>query len=358
MAFTDKDVFIRQWIASNNQIEEQNIAPLANSVAAFDDSKDPISLSLITDATTAFVSASGDDGTAQIGHPLKPYLTAQAAYDDIVAAANGNYRIHLGVGSFGGIACGVTAWPTGSKTVAITGVGTSVSLLGGITSEGAALNIISDRNCNLGAISTKENSVATGGSVTLSYCYTNTVDTWGTSVGGAITMTDCVATVLRTGVNNTGTIGTTPTGGNATLTRCVVTTVSVGGTSTGGALTATNCYASGLYSRSSTSSGVSGTITANSCHITSSIISYGYAGGGAVTLSNCYYGTVSSGASNSGNGGVIERRIFPFFNAVKPYNLFEKCAVLIGQIGIDCRRLSLVILRFIFNLRLSCFGLP
>jgi hypothetical protein len=44
-------------------------------------------------------SASGNDVTAQIGNPAKPYATAQAAYDD-AETAGVFYSIHLGYGDY------------------------------------------------------------------------------------------------------------------------------------------------------------------------------------------------------------------------------------------------------------------
>jgi len=64
----------------------------------------------------AYVQTSGNDSTAAIGDPSKPYLTAQAAYNALLPTITGGVTgtIFCGVGDHGSITCDATAgWPAG-----------------------------------------------------------------------------------------------------------------------------------------------------------------------------------------------------------------------------------------------------
>jgi hypothetical protein len=102
----------------------------------------------------AYVETTGNDGTAVIGDPSKPFATAQAAHDAIVIADGPAFSIHLGVGTFGGLSGYLS-----TKLKSITGRGATVSFLGGIVNSGqnpgepgGAIVFESDMSCNFGDI--------------------------------------------------------------------------------------------------------------------------------------------------------------------------------------------------------------
>lgn len=82
---------------------------------------------------TLYIDAGGDNATAEIGNPSKPYATAQAAFDAALAAA-GNYLLKFGVGSFGTIVLPSGGWPS---RISIAGCGYKASKLTGIDGTGA-----------------------------------------------------------------------------------------------------------------------------------------------------------------------------------------------------------------------------
>lgn len=84
-------------------------------------------------ARTLYIDAGGDNASAEIGNPSKPYSTAQAAFDAALAGT-GNYLLKFGVGSFGTIVVPTGGWPS---RIAISGCGYYVSRLTGITATGA-----------------------------------------------------------------------------------------------------------------------------------------------------------------------------------------------------------------------------
>jgi hypothetical protein len=127
-----------------------------------------LSESYISNPKVVYVSADGNNDTAEIGNPAKPFATAQAAANAIAAASAGSYTMRLGAGSFGGIT--YTA-QIADRLRSILGEGPSLSHLGGITASGANgvsgagefadggsgangidINIIGDGTVNLGDI--------------------------------------------------------------------------------------------------------------------------------------------------------------------------------------------------------------
>ena len=129
--------------------------------------------SAISNPNVAYARSDGNNTTAEIGNPAKPFATAQAAANAIAAASAGSYTMRLGAGSFGGIT--YTA-QIADRLRSILGEGPGVSLLGGITASGAIgvagtgddatggsgangidINLIGDGTVNLGDI------VANGG---------------------------------------------------------------------------------------------------------------------------------------------------------------------------------------------------
>lgn len=281
MAYTDADTLLRQWDNGSGQLEERVVAPPGRSLLGFDSTKLPTTYEATLGYLVADVAVGGSDVTGEIGCPYLPFATAQAAYDAIVAAGNGNYAIRLGVGTFAGINCGAVAWPTGAKTVAVVGVSNSASLLGGITSDGVAVNLVSDLSCDLGAISTKESAAVTGGALTLTYAYTTgAITTNGSTTGGAVTLTDS-----RVGAVTSGTVaGTSTTGGAIGLTRSHASTLISASAGTGGAITLTNSSATSATSGDS---------------------SYGTTTGGAITVTNSYLSAVTSALSSAVTPGTV-----------------------------------------------------
>ena len=81
--------------------------------------------------TDAFVSATGNDATAAVGDPARPFRTAQAAFD--AAAAGGDRVLRFGAGDFGGITLAAD-WP---ERISLAGAGATVTRLGGIIARGA-----------------------------------------------------------------------------------------------------------------------------------------------------------------------------------------------------------------------------
>lgn len=89
--------------------------------------------SAISMTRTLYIDAAGDNASAEIGNPSRPFQTAQAAFDAALVGA-GNYLLKFGVGSFGTIVVPTGGWPS---RIAISGCGYSVSRLTGITATGA-----------------------------------------------------------------------------------------------------------------------------------------------------------------------------------------------------------------------------
>lgn len=115
----------------------------------------------ISTPKVAYVETDGDNATAVIGDPAKPFSTAQAANAAIAAAATADYILQLGIGSFG------TITNLDYKIKNIRGRGAKVSLLAGIHNDGAAvtggeagnsasaIELDSDLSCHLGEIYAK-----------------------------------------------------------------------------------------------------------------------------------------------------------------------------------------------------------
>lgn len=64
----------------------------------------------------AYVESDGDNGTAVIGDPSKPFATAQAAYDAAMASGLTSVNIHLGISTdanrhFGNVMTNASGWP-------------------------------------------------------------------------------------------------------------------------------------------------------------------------------------------------------------------------------------------------------
>ena len=83
--------------------------------------------------TDAFVSAAGNDATAAVGDPARPFRTAQVAFDAALALP-GDRVLRFGAGDFGGITLAAD-WP---ERISLAGAGATVTRLGGIIARGPA----------------------------------------------------------------------------------------------------------------------------------------------------------------------------------------------------------------------------
>lgn len=112
---------------SNNS---KGMTPLrtAQAIAALGGSGSSISTPRVL-----YVETTGNNGTAVVGDPSKPYATAQAAFDAALALT-GNYLLKLGVGSFSVTTTSV--WPS---RIAVSGAGRKHSLLTLDTSNNVVL---------------------------------------------------------------------------------------------------------------------------------------------------------------------------------------------------------------------------
>jgi hypothetical protein len=104
---------------------------------------------IIFNPAVAYVQTNGDDGTAEIGNPAKPYLTAQAAFD----AGARNFQFGVGINDV--INYGVTGATNASVTMYVSGqgVGASGSILSvNVTAQNGnvSLTIYSNQSCQLG----------------------------------------------------------------------------------------------------------------------------------------------------------------------------------------------------------------
>ena len=229
--------------------------------------------------TDAFVSAAGNDATAAIGDPARPFRTAQAAFD-AARGLPGDRVLRFGAGDFGGITLAAD-WP---ERIQLAGVGATVTRLGGIMARGASgeaganetsespagyggnagngwtVRLASDGQIDLGVIDASggvggnpgqnldgtyaPNSAGFGGSggtVELTGCVLGAVFANGeraglpfpniaAGTGGTVTLVDCTVAVITANGGIAG--GYHGAGGTVTLTRCLYLNVDVnyGGT--------------------------------------------------------------------------------------------------------------------------------
>ena len=82
--------------------------------------------------TDVFISAAGNDATATMGDPARPFRTAQAAFD-AARALPGDRVLRFGAGNFGGVTLAAD-WP---ERISLARAGATVTRLGGITATGA-----------------------------------------------------------------------------------------------------------------------------------------------------------------------------------------------------------------------------
>jgi len=219
---------------------------------------------------SAWVESDGNDSTAAIGNPAKPYATMQAAFDD------GARMFYLGYGTFSGIQLS-----NGSIDISILGQGASRTTISVILSVAQGDIIVRD----IGVFSVNISIIGVDAS---------TADTGAGSgsSSGAIYLYGVYAATIRgnagnggasDGNNNSGTGGNA---GNITLTNCIVATIN----SNGG---------SGGYSEvTGSAAGNGGTVRLIRSSVTSSISVNGGTGGSS--------GDMNSTGGNGGHGGLVD----------------------------------------------------
>jgi hypothetical protein len=141
-----------------------------------------------------YVELGGNDSTAVPGDPAHPYLTPQAAYDDMAADSYAG-MIQIGVGVFAG---SITVSAPPLFPISIRGRGMHVSSIGGIFSGGISLNVSSDQSVILGNVS-------------LSGFVSGSPTGEAGANGGNLGMVGCVASAITLN----GTVGNPGTNGEA-----------------------------------------------------------------------------------------------------------------------------------------------
>jgi len=226
-----------------------------------------------------YVRSTGNDSTGD-GSSGFPYLTAQKAFEVAWDAGSGNYVIDLGVGDFGGVnldTAGATSWPS---RVAVRGVSTSQSNLGGIAANGAneyydddeevmawvdatagkAVTVVGNSTANLGNVNTNGGNPDSGSA------------TQQGKDGANISLTDITAGDL----NSSG-------GGNESFGQAA---------GNPGTITLSNV--------------VAGTLSANGASVSFSYSENGPSGGAAISVTSSTVGAISTtggGGTNGGAGG-------------------------------------------------------
>ena len=217
--------------------------------------------------TDAFVSATGNDATASIGDPARPFRTAQAAFD-AAAALPGDRVLRFGAGDFGGITLAAD-WP---ERISLAGAGATVTRLGGIIGRGApgvaganatggspatpgtnggvgwTVRVATDGAIDLGQIDLSGGAGGDGGQ-NLDGTYPD-LSGGGGGIGGTLELTGCVLDEVfanGAGFGVPGYNGPGGLGGKITLINCTV-----------GAITATG--GAGTYGQ-----GMGGTVTPIRC---------------------------------------------------------------------------------------------
>ena len=199
--------------------------------------------------TDAFVSAAGNDATAAMGDPARPFRTAQAAFDAAVAAG-GERVLRFGKGDFGGIVLGAD-WP---EQISLAGAGATVTRLGGIVGNvasgeagtdetadspatpgtnggnGATVRIATDGMIHLGVISLNGGAGGDGGkNLDGTYPLNNG---GGGGTGGTLELTGCVLGEVYAsgaGYGQPGFNGPGGFGGTITLINCTVGAITANG---------------------------------------------------------------------------------------------------------------------------------
>ena len=112
----------------------------------------------------AYIQTNGNDSTAQIGNPARPYLTAQAAFD------NGAVNFHIGAGITTTINIVATGFDDLTAHLFITGTGLTASVVSVVATAqdgNVDLRVRSNLTCQFGTVEGTSNN---GGS-----CYTEIV---------------------------------------------------------------------------------------------------------------------------------------------------------------------------------------
>jgi hypothetical protein len=235
--------------------------------------------------TAVYVRSNGNDLTGN-GSSGAPFATAQAAFNSAYARLNGlnSFVLDFGAGSFSGVnlaTAGAANWPV---SIAVRGVGSTTSYLGGITASGTNgpnpttgknVTVISDNTINLGGISTAGGALisgsggngANGGNVTLTDCVVGNINAAGSAAldgysnggfiggsGGNVALTNCVAGSISN-FGATASSGVGGNGGDVTLVKSTVGIIenyggnaqTIGGN--GGVSTISNSYPGNIDSR-------------------------------------------------------------------------------------------------------------
>jgi len=238
-------------------------------------------------ALVAFVETTGDNATAVMGDPGKPYLTMQAAYDA------GAKVFYLG----GGTHAGITT--TGAIKINVLGRGrdgfgtsTKTTVTTIKSTDGGAVTVGDLGHFSVLFTTIESTFAATGGSVTLRGCYATTVRALAKGGAGSVTMTHSRASTIHCYGAEAG-----QSGGSATLLYSQATTVNLYGDN--GSLSSDSGTPGG--------NGGNGGILVAQNSIVTSVNAYGGDGG-----ENDATGTGGDG----GNGGSVTLLFTPFLTAV------------------------------------------
>lgn len=100
----------------------------------------------ITTPRVLYVETTGNNGTAVVGDPSKPYATAQAAFD-AARALSGDYVLHIGVGSFS-----VTTTEIWPARISVSGRGFNASFL--VIETDDDVTLASDKTVHVSIVAT------------------------------------------------------------------------------------------------------------------------------------------------------------------------------------------------------------
>ena len=199
--------------------------------------------------TDVFISAAGNDATATMGDPARPFRTAQAAFD-AARALPGDRVLRFGAGNFGGVTLAAD-WP---ERISLARAGATVTRLGGIVGTGApgvaganetsgspatpgtnggngwTVRVATDGAINLGQIDLSGGPGGDGGQ-NLDGTYPD-LSGGGGGIGGTLELTGCVLDEVfanGAGFGQPGFYGPGGFGGTLTLINCTVGAITANG---------------------------------------------------------------------------------------------------------------------------------
>ena len=228
-------------------------------------------VALPANPAVAFVTASGNDSTAAIGSPAKPFATWQAAYNVASAAATSPHPVLI----FGGVinGAGITLTADWNQYVYLKGLNPQATKVGGINGAGAAGAYGGDNGG--GTPGGNGGNGANGYTISITSDLTVNLGTVVADGGAA-----------GSGGNN---IDASANGGNAGTTA-----------GTGGTITLTNCYIEGITSSNGGAGGFAGSESTGTFN--DGIPSSG-GSGGTMNLYGCVLGSDNQLNANGGVGG-------------------------------------------------------